>query len=486
MNLWVKRVALGLTAASALFLFACLDEENILGFKNQNQKFNVSFKEFEIPSTLILFDSVRTSNYTTDGNRRLLVGKYSDPVMGEVEAMAYTQIVPGNVAKVKEAGAIFDSVTLHLHLDLYQYGTNVVSTERFAIHELAEDLTFARGKDYYTNTVVAYNPVPMGTGDQVINPTLFKAELNATDADTIIRVDVTLDFAYGQRLFDNWSNTSKDYTDFELFSNAFKGLAIKGIDNQKIVGFSVGNQSNLVLHYHTASVDSLKQSYFISNLAAGSTISIDRSSSALAGLTQPYQEFIPAQAEQRYIQSGSVVGTKLDFSEVVQFMQPIENCVINSAELLISGIDEPTHFDPPGNLFLQVLNNNNRLRIHAGSSNVTAQKMDSTILNRYNNSAFTLISDNSASTINKAGAFTVMNEAQSDFLRIPYLKDSKKYSGFISLFLQELITEEADKVVFSKFILYPGSPNGGKGVNRVGFNKSNIKLKIYYTTPTLN
>ncbi|GIV37993.1 MAG: hypothetical protein KatS3mg032_2372 [Cyclobacteriaceae bacterium] len=43
--------------------------------------------------------------------------------------------------------------------------------------------------------------------------------------------------------------------------------------------------------------------------------------------------------------------------------------------------------------------------------------------------------------------------------------------------------EEPDKPRFRYYILYP--QNAGKTLNRVAFHKNNIKLRIYYTKPTV-
>lgn len=500
MNLWVKRVALGLMAAVALFLFACLDEENVLGFKNQNKKFQLSYKEIEVKSSVLLFDRLRTSNYVSDQVRRLLVGRYTDPVFGVIDAEAYTQIVPSNTTLTKETGAIYDSVTLQLHYDLYQYGPSNSYLEEYTIYELTKDLSFANENDYYAETIVERSETPMGIGLQYVSPILFEEELEDTQtSDTVITVNIrlnkdldenaNLEDSFGERLFKTWDPSNPSFTDFEQFSDAFKGLAIVGTDNEHVTGFSVGSNSKLILHYHTADTDSLTYNFNIANVIAASKITVDRSTSELGGLTQPYVEFVPVNPDKRYIQSGSPVVVKLDFTEFKEFSESIDNLIINSAELSIDQIDEPGAFAPPNSLFVQLLNDGDSLKQLASNDDDSLQRVqDVKDIGLYNSGAFTL-SDGSngllSSSVNKPSVFSVVSDTQQQLAQLTYNSEDKKYKGYINLFLQELALAEEGKTSFTNLVLYPGNPNASKSLNRVSFNKNSIKLKIYYTTPIL-
>jgi hypothetical protein len=490
MNLWVKRVALGLIAAVALFLFACLDEENILGFPNQNKKFKIAYIEIPIGSSVLLFDSLRTTNYAADPTKRLLVGNYTDPVFGVVEAEAYTQLVPSSTSRVKEEGAIFMSASLQLNFDLYHYGTEGTTNETYAVHELTEKLTYRNQNDYYSNRSVAYDPIPLGEASLDLSDKRLDSMVNKTD--TAVTLTIPLPELYGATLFGIWNSTSDSFTDFEKFSANVKGLAIVGTNNQKVVGFSTGSNSKVILEYRT-STDTLTYNFFFANGVSSSKIAMDRSASALAGLTQPYQEFTPSNPSKLYIQSGAPVVTKLDFSKFLEFSDTIENLIINSAELSISDVDDPGTYDPPNSLFLQVLKNNNRLKLMDTVSTSVQAAQDTADLLMYANSAFTLtngLQGISNIQVSKSGVFSVVGDNQQQLAQMFYDADDKDYSGFFSLFMQELAQKETnadgkEKTRFSNFVLYPGNPNAGKSVNRVSFNKSNMKLKIYYTIPTI-
>jgi hypothetical protein len=227
----------------------------------------------------------------------------------------------------------------------------------------------------------------------------------------------------------------------------------------------------------------------MSGVVSSSRISIDRSATELAGLTQPNQEFIPVNQDKRYVQSGAPVCVKLDLSKFLEFSDTIENLVINSAELSISNIDDPGANDPPRSLFLQVLDEQNKLKRLASTSNPVQRARDSLDIQLYTNRARTLFDRPVSTLVSKANVFSIFGDTQQEEARLSYNKDDKRYVGYLTLFLQELQEDEVsgdfEKTKFKDLVLYPGNPYAAKSLNRVSYNKNNLKLKIYYTTPTL-
>src|SRR5262245_57681739 len=92
MNLWVKPLGQLLMLAVALFFFSCEDETSTLGYKNPNSKFKVSYVEIPIASSVVLRDSLRTSNFNYSGEpNRFLLGNYTDEIFGKVQTATFTQ-----------------------------------------------------------------------------------------------------------------------------------------------------------------------------------------------------------------------------------------------------------------------------------------------------------------------------------------------------------------------------------------------------------
>jgi len=496
MNLWAKRVAGSLVVAAAVLFVSCLDEDNIAGFRNENRKFKTSFIEIPLESSVILFDSLRTSNYISDPIRRMLVGKFTDPAFGQVYAEAYTQYLPISTSKAKEADAVFDSVSFIINFDYYHFGAATETVEQFKIHRLTEDLTFRGSNDYYNFSSVNYDPTPIGEGELSISPESFDTLINFSSADTIVTLEIKLADDFGLDLFNNWDASSPDFKDFRIFTKLFKGIAIvPGTNNQQALGLSVGTNTKVRLHYHTPT-DTLFFDYPVTSGINTSHYQYDRSGSGVSGLTNKYIDFIPPNPNKRYIQNGGLISTKfdIDLSKFFEFADTIENLVINSAEISIDEIDDPSDFPVPQSLFVQVLKDNNRLKQFASTDKPQQRVQDSIDLILYANNGLTLtngLQGLSTSTISIGSVFSPMADTQRDLGRLTYVEDDERYLGYFTLFFQELARREfnadgVEKTRFKKFILYPSDPYAAKSFNRVVFNKQALKLRIYYTQPTIN
>src|SRR6187402_467016 len=143
MNLWASRMGQLTTLAVALFFYSCEEETSTLGYKNPNSKFKVSYVEIPIESSVILRDSLRTSNFSYTGEpNRLMVGRYIDEVFGQIEASSITQYFATNPQFKVSSTAVYDSVTLQLQFDLYHYGSTAATPQTISIYEIDEGLTF--------------------------------------------------------------------------------------------------------------------------------------------------------------------------------------------------------------------------------------------------------------------------------------------------------------------------------------------------------
>jgi len=491
MNLWAKHVRQLLTLAVALFFFSCQEESSVLGYKNPNSKFKVSYVEIPITSSVILRDSLRTSNFNYSGElNRLLVGNYSDEAFGNISAAAYTQFFTTSTTKVG-ATAVFDSISVQLKFDLYNYGSSSTTPQSISIHELSKELRPDSIQYLYNKTSTAYSGL-LGTKTFSINPTDFnKFAASSEDQDTVITIRLPLDFNFGQRLFNSAlkyrdATTAADSTfvRFTEFIKEFKGIVIKSETGDKIVGFSpAATQSRITLHYHEADVDSLSIGFAFNPVVSYNQITSDRSATELAALTQYYQESLNS-SDKRYIQSGVGILTKLDLSKFYEFADTVPYVLINSAELSIESV-EPSPYAPPSILALRVLETNNRMKHFS----LTSPQDQIDLLSYKGFLRYDVPIQNSAPIVENDSVFYVSGD-RADYL--DYSSSNHSYSAILTLFFQQLTLDDDTKTKFKYFILYPGSQassvpagqSGSKSVNRVVFPKDKIKLKVFYTKPS--
>lgn len=482
MNLWANRVVQLASLLVALFFFSCEDEASVLGFKNQNQKFEASYIEIPIESSVLLLDSQRTSNFVFQNEtNRLLIGHYTDDKFGSVAANAYTQFFTNSGTKLP-ANVLYDSVTLQLVLDFYHYGsTDALTSQSISVYEVDEELSYENRRNYFNKSDVLIKSSPLGSKIFQVSPKDLDSYA-ADNSDTTILVKVPLDKAFGQRIFDNAilyrdSETTNDSTFkvFSEFTKLFKGLSIKSDNGDKVLGISAN--SAVTVYYH-APADTASSSFHLGffNVTSFTQIKNDRSSTELSGLTQYSQDFTPA-SDLRYIQSGTGIYTKLDFGKFFEFCDTIPNVVINSAHLSLGSVVESDHV-PPSNLVLRILQSNNTLK----KVKTLQDTLDISAYNpRFPAHPGTLTLDN-GSYVDSDLALNVLGDVDA---YLKYSSEKKSFDGNFALFFQQLSIVRDSVPRYQYFAIYPSSPSmpNTKSVNRVIFPKDNIKLKVYYTKP---
>lgn len=497
MNLWVKRVGQAMMAA-ALFFFSCEDSD-LLGYKAKD-RFSVKYIEVPVESSIFLMDSLSTKNYYLSSSPRLLVGSYDDPELGKVSSSAYTQFARLALPDSLEYGT-YDSVKLQLRFDYsYLYGSPDVTPQEISIYELDEELTSTFDSipgttNYFNNTAVAVKPTPLADYTFTVNPAILKEyydketdpSYDPTKSGAIpnLTINTLLDDEFGQRLFDGaqrYQNPA-DSADsiswsYEAFKKDFKGIAITPVQNDKIVSFTPTSiaYSKIVVYFHieAGKKDSLQLAF--SQLVSFNKIESDRSSTELAALPESPGTFVPPSGN-RYLESGVGILTLLDFSNLLTFADTVSasSIMISSAELVISDVaDQPENMPVISSLILRAVNADNRFYF---PSDVQTEGIKD-----YKGTLTTVrLSALEESTLSIAPE----DRSGAAVITMPYSSDNKSYSGFMTLFLQELIRNR-DENPYVKFALYPFGPPIGRSVNRVMFNKDNIKLRIYYTEATIN
>ncbi|HMG93096.1 MAG TPA: DUF4270 family protein [Chryseolinea sp.] len=488
MNLWVNRIGRLALFAVALFFFSCEDETSTLGYKNPNSKFKVSYVEIPIESSVLLRDSLRTTNFTYTGEpSRFLVGSYTDPVFGKISAAALTQYFARNPQFKVSATAVYDSATLELQFDLYHYGSMTASPQTISVYELDDSLQISTAKYYFNNSEVAHSTV-IGSKGFTVDPVKFdEFAASAEDSDTVITVSMPLASDFGKRIFDAnvryRDDVDKTFGTYWKFIQEFKGIAVESDVADKVLGLNPLGFSRIIVHYHDATADSLIFDMTFSGDIGFSQIKSDRTGTALEPLQQYYTDVLQDN-DKRYIQSGIGILTKLDFSNFYKFTDTVPYAVINSAELAIESVESSSDYPPPSLLSLRVLDEStNRMNRFSLSD-----PQDVEDLLGYNQ---LLRRDNLA----LSGSVLVDNDdvfyAADRSPALVYSSKENKYSMVVSLFLQQLVAPLSQKTKFKTFVLHPAvltgtvpTESGLKTVNRAVFPKDKIKLKIFYTKPT--
>lgn len=479
---WVKPTVL--FSAVCFLFFSCGDDLNTIGFKPDENRFKVSYKEIDLPSAVFLTDPLITSNVGGDGlTPRLLIGSYTDEKFGKIKSEAFFQIRPSTTNGTLPANATLSSLVLNLSFDYYRYGTTDPLDMNFYVHELTDSLI--TGQTYTPDANIDYSPTIIGQGVYGISPSSFDEKRSRnTDADAtndaIDTLSINIGGAYADALFQAALGNSNDYILFNKFARIFKGLAISSDATTQIIGInpsytaSTYQRSRLILYYNytddTGAARKGKLEYFLySDPAAYASVSFskikaDRSGTSLEEINSLYKDFYP-DGDRRFVQSGDLVITKFDISNFFSFADTIPNMLINSAEIAIDPIED-SPYKAPTSLALRLLNVKNR-------SLVTSDTISSSYTGL-------IVSDKDGNLIlgQGTGASAVIRT-----LVLSTTNNVSSYKGLYTNYFQMLYSLTDHTKRFTKYALVSADPSYGRSVNRFTFNKSNLKLRIYYTTP---
>jgi hypothetical protein len=495
MNLLAKSFGQLAMLAVALFFFSCEDPTSI-GIENPSPKFDLHFVDIPLESSVILMDTLRTGNVSADLSR-FVVGKYSDPEFGNVQASFFSEYLPGGLVELKNSPVFNDTVILELAFDYYTYGSSTSSEQTISVYKLTEDINgssvsklteFAKG--YWrknSNSEVPYDPAPLGSQSFMVDPAAF-ADLLKKNDDTPLTMQIPLPVDFGRQLFDEIVKYKTVTDDVETkgvnekfiadsafvvnFREIFKGLAVKADVADKIVRFIPG-QSAIKLYYgnSTATGKYLRYYFSLGGVPSFSQITSERAGE-LASVTEPGTAYLQ-DSPNRYIQSGVGIFTKVDLTNFYKFADTIPAAIINEAQFIISDV-AASEFTPPSALGFRVIENNRE--VFADAKN-PQHVLDSAAYGGY------LRIDKVGEIAMQADrAFYFVNDRGSTPL--DYSTEKKMYSGYVTMLTQQLFKKGDGRSKFNSIVLYPVSPKASKSVNRVMFPADKIKLRIHYTIPT--
>jgi len=271
MNLLDRKIRL--IFLSALFLCGCEDPDTIGLQINPDQDLLVEFAEIPIKTTVILVDSINTSN-----TGRWLFGNYQDPITGRISAEGYSKLRPEILSDVVPDDAELDSAVLVLSIN-YRYGVDFESEQHLAVRELLDTISLFRN---YHSTQTASKATPMVETSFVI----------PFDKDSILRIDVPAGTV--EELFQIIK--AFDYSNQDEFNQLFHGIALtSNPSNSVIYGVNPNTlDTSLKLYYSSPGDENFSEfEFFFNSVSHYSYISADFQGTAMDELTEFYQEIVP-------------------------------------------------------------------------------------------------------------------------------------------------------------------------------------------------
>lgn len=290
-------------------------------FTGSNIRF-IKIDTFKVEMSTFKFDSLETSL----GNR-LLVGRYIDPIFGEVKSSSYIKLRP--YAFYIEEDAAFDSIVLSLKYDNYFYNDTLLQ-KTIRIKELTRELKLTSEQSYF------YNTTNTATSSTVLGQKSFIPRLSN---DTI---SIKLNNSFGLNLFSKFR--ANLIGDNDQFIDYLKGIAIEPDENENasLIGFTTADLSLKIYYSFPDTPDAeskfleIKSDYTESNTYYNK-IEGNRNATVIQNLGLQKND-LPSTALNNYsfIQSGIGITTKIKLPSIRALSQVNnDNGIIFSSKLKI-------------------------------------------------------------------------------------------------------------------------------------------------------
>jgi len=349
---------------SALF-FSCQDPIGIvIDTPSTGGQITTIFTDtVKVATSTVLFDSTFTS-----GQANAVVGRYRDPIFGEVSAKTFAQITlpllntdAFTALKFPSADSgltVYDSVYVYIAHNGFVYGDST-KTYNLALHRLTQD--FVSTKRYTKDDVMAYNPTPMASA--TFNYADIK-RANSTAQDSLLKFK--LPNTLGKELYD-LVNTDTGTT-IEKFTAAVKGMAfVANATSENAYGLSISG-SYIQLYYHTTNSTDRKSIPLTFYSQRFSQIIGNRNGTILQNLKTLIPITSSATNNRIYLQTGIGISPKLTFPNLAA-LQKSGNITINKAELVFEpDLDQISgNYKVPSQVALVQLESTNRIKKTNGS-----------------------------------------------------------------------------------------------------------------------
>lgn len=425
-------------------LFTACQTDNVEGeFVVGSDYLTINNKVLLIDTLTVNISTINFDSLVTSNKSRILIGNYTDPILGIVKSESYLKLTPDSYyigsseSDTQTVTYVFDSIAMILKYDRYYYG-DTTKSQTINIHQLTQKVKpNTDDTNFYNISSLTYDSKSIGTKT-------FQPKPIGKDS-----INIQIDATFGKNLFNKLYKN--EITDANEFDDLFKGVVIKPstTNSSNMIGFN--SSSVLRLYYKKTNSDSensLIKDFTLSDLTKQfNNITLDRTGTIIQNLHDSKSK-LPSELTNNnaFIQSGTGLACRIDFPFINQLKYISEKGIIVDAELIIKPNKTSITSLFPLKDTLEVYESDNLNRISRVLTN----------------------SDGSQK-------LALLNTTPDEF------NENIGYKVNIGSFLNQ----EMLKTNGAKSTLVLAFPNISKGVNRIVLgNQKNaenkLKLKIYY------
>lgn len=426
-------------------LFTSCQTDNLSGdFTVASEYLTANNKVVLIDTLTVEVSTVNFDSLITSNQSRILIGNYTDPILGKVKSESYFELNPASYtlgtssSDTESTNYVYDSIAVILKYDRYYYG-DTTKVQTINIHQLTQKVKpDTDNTSFYNNSTLTYNSENIGAKSFYPKP-IGKDSVNIAISNT-----------FGKNLFDKLK--TNQITNSDEFNDYFKGIVIKSAstNSANVIGFNTST-SVLRLYYkeqYSNSETTLTKDFSITDTNKQfNTISLDKTGTIIQNLPDSKSKLSSTLTNNTsFIQSGTGLACRVDFPYIKQLKYISTKGIIVDAQLIIKPIKNSASTLYPIKDSLQVYECDNLNRI-------------SKVLTNSNGS----------------NRLALLNKTPDEF---------NENIGY-SINIGDFLSQEMSKTYGSTSSLLFTFPNIYKGVNRIVLGdqknpENKIKLKIYY------
>jgi hypothetical protein len=334
--------------------FSCSDEDDWDSVTIGNNFISSQTHIVVLDSLSVKLSTFLIDSFPSNSPGNLLVGSYADEYFGEVSSTSYFQLsIPAN--ENIDEDAIFDSLTLVLNYNGLSYG-DTTKERTISVHEVLDEIK-------ETDDVYIYNTSKFKTDETPLGSLKFTPEPNKDDM-----LEIRLDDEWGKTLMQMMKDEADEISTADEFLDYFKGIAlVPGNEDASLLGFeSVDSLINMVLYTHLIGQTRTETRYkfpMYSSTSCFNNIESDRTGTSIENLsTQKINIPSSETGYKSYIQAGTAIVTRLDFTGLDIITQIESSNVFYKAELILRPYPlSDKQIDFPEEIMLYTTDKYNRL-----------------------------------------------------------------------------------------------------------------------------
>jgi len=353
-NTYPLRGFVALIVLSAIFLFSCKKEPDLVGLDllPAGDRLNAGYMD----TTTIVAYSVREDSVLTSGMTYGVVGSIYDEVFGKTTASVYTQIRMTSNAPTFGTNPVVDSVVLVL--PYYGLFGDSTAMQTFKVYELSGSMDVDK-KYYSNNTGIAYNTGSLLAEQTFLPRVKDSIFIDSSTTKLIPQLRLKFNNLFGEKILNAATN---DLADNDNFIQYFKGIVITVAPENtsgagSLVSFNLTSTlSRLKMYYHNTE-DTLVYNFEMEASARFNSYEHNEYIEASSDLKAQVINHDTLQGKNKlFIQAFGGTKVKLRFPYLKKWAAD-KKIAINDAQLMMYNAGLTSSFNAPAKLTLRAIIN---------------------------------------------------------------------------------------------------------------------------------